>query len=690
VLERWGHLVHRRARLVLAAAVAVTVAAGAVGLGVAERLDPYGAEDPATESARADRLLERATGVDADAGVLVLAPAEPADRLRELAAALRRDPAVARVTGPADGAPVSADGRTALLLVGLRLGGDTEHQRAAERLAERFGDREGVRVGGSALANAEVNEQVRKDIERAELIAVPIVLLLSLLFFRSLVAAALPTLVAGVTIVLCLALLRGASELGSVSVFALNLVTGLGLGLAIDYALFVVSRYREELAARGPGPEALGATLAGAGRTVLFSGLVVTAALAALLVFPQRFLYSMGIGGVAVALMAVLVALTVLPAVLALLGPRVDALAPRRLRRSAARDARPDPQGRWARLARWVMRRPGRVALVTAAAMLALALPVSGIQFTQADSEVLPAGAAARTTAERVEAALGGGVADPTRLLVRGGDAEAVARRAADVPGVAAVGEPRPLGDGVAEITARLPADPQSAAAGAVVERLRALPGDVLVTGPAARYADLRSSLVAHLPLALAILLSGSLVLLFLMTGSVVLPVKTLALNALTIAATFGLLVLAFQEGGLEGILGFEGQGAIEITQPVLIFAVAFGLSTDYGVFLLARIAEARARGLPHGEAIAMGLERTGRIVTAAALLFAVAIGAFVSSEIIFVQELGFAAAVAVLLDATIVRALLVPSLMAMLGRRNWWAPAPVRRLHGRLALREA
>jgi RND superfamily putative drug exporter len=427
---------------------------------------------------------------------------------------------------------------------------------------------------------------------------------------------------------------------------------------------------------------------------VLFSGLTVASALAALLVFPQRFLYSMGVGGVMVALIAVVVALVVLPAVLALLGDRVNALAPARLRSAADREARVDPRGRWARLARWVMRRPGRVALGTAALLLVMGAPFARIEFVQADATVLPPGAQARHVDDRIGREFGPHVDEPVRLVVRaapGPRTEAVRAAAGAVPGVGVVGPARPAGGGLSVVELRTPAAPPSDEARRVVADLRALdaPAEVLVTGSAAQFADLRASLADHLPGALLVVVGGTLVLLFLLTGSVVLPIKALILNALTLSATFGLLVLLFQDGRLEGLLGYTSQGALEITQPVLLFAVVFGLSTDYGVFLLARIKEARDAGAGEREAVAMGLERTGRIVTAAALLFSVAIGAFATSQIVFIKELGVGTALAVLIDATIVRALLVPSLMALLGRHNWWAPRPLRRLHARVGLAE-
>ncbi len=519
--------------------------------------------------------------------------------------------------------------------------------------------------------------------------------LLSFLFFRSLVAALLPLLVGGLSIVLTFLGLRVASELGSVSVFALNLVTGLGLGLAIDYSLFIVSRYREEIERFGPGAEALRATLATAGRTVLFSSLTVAAALASLLVFPQRFLYSMGLGGVMVALIAASVALVVLPAVLALLGTRVNALAPKRLQRAAARDARPAEHGFWYRLSRTVMRRPARIAIASAATLIALGIPFLGIQFNAVDAGVLPESASARQVDDALERDFPPAQTDPIYLAVEASPSEAVAAYADDLralPGVAEVSQPERVDDSLTLVNVIPADDPLGQASEELVADVRGLepPFDVLAGGRTAEFVDLKTSLVDHMPAALAIVVGATLVVMFLMTGSVVLPLKALLMNVLTLSAAFGILVLIFQDGRLEGLLDYTSQGALEATQPLVLFAVAFGLSTDYGVFLLSRIQEARDRGASDSEAVAIGLERTGRIVTAAALLFCIAIGAFATSSIIFIKQVGVGTALAVLIDATIVRALLVPSLMELLGRWNWWAPAPLRRLHERIGLSDA
>jgi RND superfamily putative drug exporter len=433
-------------------------------------------------------------------------------------------------------------------------------------------------------------------------------------------------------------------------------------------------------------------TMATAGRTVFFTALTVAGALAGLLVFPQRFLYSMGIGGSLVALIAAAIALLVLPAILALLGNRVNALAPAFLQRRAERDAKPAGEGFWYRLSRTVMRMPGRIAVASAAALIALGIPFLSIEFTSVDAQVLPASASARQVDDALRSEFPPFRDTPVQLAVEGGpgEAERVAREAGRTEGVASVNPPTRLDGGVSVVEATSRTGPLSERSQGLVERLRGIDGDVLVTGSTAEFVDLQDSLVDHLPLVLAIVAGVTILVLFLMTGSIVLPIKQLVMNVLGLSAVFGILVLVFQDGRFESLLGYTSQGALEPTQLLLLFAVSFGLSTDYGVFLLSRIKEARDAGASDSESVAIGLERTGRIVTAAALLFSIAIGAFVTSQMIFIKELGFGTAIAVLIDASIIRSLLVPSLMEMLGRWNWWAPRPLRRLHARAGLSEA
>jgi uncharacterized membrane protein YdfJ with MMPL/SSD domain len=690
-------LAQRRRRWVVLTSVFFFLAAGAIGGGVADRLDPYGADDPDTESVRATERLERAGYRETN--VVVLIDEDPTsasgrERVAEITRLIQDEHDVASVTGYAEtGSPtfVSREGDATYLAVAVQPTEDKAEQEAAENVEEALGDEPGVTVGGPAVANAQVNEKVESDLQRAELYAFPILFVLSLLFFRSLVAALLPLLVGGLAIVSTFLMLTAASELTSISIFALNLVTGLGLGLAIDYSLFIVSRYREELARSGPGMAAMRATMATAGRTVLFSSLTVAAAMAALLVFPQRFLYSMGIGGSLVALIAAGIALIVLPAILAMLGPRVNALAPGFLQRRAERDAHQASTGFWYRLSRLVMRAPGRIAVASAAMLIALGIPFLSIEFTSVDAQVLPDDASAKQVDDRLRSEFPPFRDTPIEIAVAGGPdaAREVAAEAKRLDGVAAVNPPDPLEGDVSAVEVVSRTAPLSGSSQDLVAELRAIDADALVAGFTASYVDLQDSLVDHLPLVLLIVALSTLVILFLFTGSVILPLKQLLMNFLGLSAVFGILVLIFQDGRFEGLLAYESQGALESTQPLLLFAVVFGLSTDYGVFLLSRIKEARDNGASNTDAVAIGLERTGRIVTAAALLFAIAIGAFVTSEMIFIKEVGLGTALAVLIDATIVRALLVPSLMELLGKWNWWAPRPLRRLHQRIGLGE-
>jgi uncharacterized membrane protein YdfJ with MMPL/SSD domain len=676
----------------------------ALGGSVADRLDPYGADDPATEAVQARERLEDA-GFRPLAVVAVVENApvtQPATRARveALERSVRHRADVKSVTGYYDtGSPVfvSHDRRSTYFVVTLKPTGDKRWQEAGADIADSLSAHPGVIVGGGAVAQEQVNKQVESDLQRAEMLAFPLLFLLSLLFFRSLVAAALPLMIGGLAIVGTFLILRLASELGSISIFALNLTTALGLGLAIDYSLFVVSRYREEIAKDGPGLAAMRRVLATSGRTVFFSSLTVAAALASLLVFPQRFLYSMGLGGSLVALFAALISLTVLPAVLTLLGTRVNALAPRFLQRRAEADARPDKSGFWYRLSRFVMRRPVPVATLSTAFLILLGLPFLGIKFNTVDPTVLPTSASARQAYDVVSSEFPPYRESPIWIDVEGGDLQTIGRFAAAarrVTGVAEVAPPRPLRGDVTAIQVTSAHPFVSDASQATVRAIRALPpppgATVLVGGATADFIDFQSSLHRHLPVALGIIVLATLTILFLMTGSVVLPIKSLLMNFLNLSAVFGLLVLIFQDGRFEGLFDYTSQGALEQTMPILLFAVAFGLSTDYAVFLLSRIKEARDHGASDSESVAIGLERTGRIVTAAALLFSIAIGAFATSQIIFLKENGIGTALAVLIDATIIRALLVPSLMELLGKWNWWAPRPLRRLYARIGLSEA
>ena len=651
MLRPLAELASRRPRAILVVAFAVAVAAAAFGSSTPSHLSSSDNDfqDKSSQSFRTERLLSRVTGVVPGPSFLVVgtrAQARTAERI------LRRDPAIALVEHEP-----SRDGKLVLVSAFLRNGA---HQGAtARRLARVLPGR----VGGAAVASEQVRTQSEHDLFRAELIAFPLLLLLGIWIFRSLVAALLPVAAGILSIATTLAVLRVANEVQPVSVFALNLVTGAGLGLAIDYSLLLVSRYREELELGGAGLEALRATLDTAGRTVAFSAVTVAAAFASLLVFPLGFLRSMAIGGLIVAPLAGLVALTVIPALFALLGARIDALA--------IRSVRTPREGGWYRFAHGVMRRPLPVAVASAALLVALGLPFLGVRFIGVDASVLPASASARQVQDLVEARFPRGSGSPIHVLAR---APAVASRLRSLPGVASVAAPHRVAPRLWTIDVLPAHDAMTGATKALVRRMRTLPG-VAVTGQTAWYLDTSSSLLHHLWAALAILAAVILVLLYLVTRSFVLPVKAVVMNALSLSAAFGILVWVFQDGRLEGLLHYRSQGALELTQPVLLFAIAFGLATDYGVFLLARIREAHESGLANREAVALGLERTGRVVTAAALLFCVAVGSFATSSIVLVKEMGVGIALAVAIDASLVRALLVPSLMALLGDWNWWHP---------------
>jgi uncharacterized membrane protein YdfJ with MMPL/SSD domain len=701
MLDSLARRLHRRRRRVLAGAVLLVLVAGAVGGPVAGLLDSDDDFDPpAAEAVQAREAIADATGASAAPDVVALvrlgAPVDSSaavKKLREVVQAAE-GPEVARVDaylGAGDPAElVSRDGRSTYVPITLRDGAD------ADALTERLEPIPGVALGGPEIVNEQAGEQVQEDLARAELLAFPLLFLVSLLVFRGLVAALLPLAVGMVTVLSTFLLMRGVNEIEPMSVFALNLIIGLGLGLAIDYSLFIVSRFREEVEKGRATADALAATMRTAGRTVLFSAVTVAAALASLLLFPQRFLFSMGVGGVLVSLVAATVALTILPALLAALGPRVNAISPARWRAAMHREAARAEQGFWYRHSRRVMRRPGAIAATTAVLLIALGIPFTQVAFTGVDASVLGSSHSARVVDDALRSEFPPNRTSPVLVAVEApesaaAEVEAYARRLGELPGVLAIQQPQEAG-GLWRIGVVAPGRRLDESAKDAVRAVRAVdaPFPVQVGGSTAEFLDQQSALADRIPLALAVLATTTLVILFLMTGSVVLPVKTLIMNLLTLSAAFGILKLIFQDGRLEGLLGYTSQGALESSQPILLFATAFGLSTDYGVFLLTRIKEARDGGLSNDEAVAVGLQRTGRIVTAAAILFCIAIGAFVTSEMIFIKQLGLGTALAVLIDATIVRALLVPSLMKLFGEWNWWAPRPLARLHARIGLQEA
>ena len=685
---------------VVISGIAFAAICGIFGGPVAGLLQGGGFNDPASQSSIAANRVEAATGIRPDGGVIVIvktgqpttsqATMDEVGRVTQLVAAYPGVKVALNYYLTGSSAMVSNDGTETLVIGELRSMSDTESGVAATRIKQALAGDPAAKVGGFGLANAQVQSQVSADLARAEELAFPILFLLSLWVFRGAVAALLPLLVGGVTILGSFLGLRLVTLETPLSIFALNLVTGMGLGLAIDYSLFMVSRFREELAAGRTTDEALRQTLNTSGRTILFSSLTVAAAIASLTVFPQKFLYSMGIGGVLVALVACGVSLLVLPAVLKLLGPRVNALAPRSWQRPLEVG-----DGFWYRLSHFVILRPLPVAIGGAAMLLILGLPFTGIKFTSVDASVLPT----TTSSRQVADILANDFPVTSRSSIyaiadapaeAGAQVQSLSDQIKALPGVTGV-DISPAGRASWRLDVHTTDGGLAASTLDVVKGIRALqgPSHLQVGGSSAAFLDLQASLASHLPTAIAIVITATVLLLFLMTGSLLLPLKAVVMNALTLSAAFGVLVLIFQDGNLSGLLDFTSQGALESTQPVLLFAIVFGLSTDYGVFLLSRIKEARDAGESNSESVAIGLGRTGRVVTAAALLFCVAIGAFATSQIVFIKELGIGTAVGVILDATIVRGLLVPALMGLLGKWNWWAPRPLRWLHKRIGFSE-
>lgn len=708
MIDRCARLATERTRRILLIAGAVFLLAAAIGVPVVTILKSESSDfqDPHAQNQQVLRAVEHATGQAAYYGVAVLvssrtdARTDPAAQAQaaHVVALLSRRPGFQRALDyPATHLPVlvSRDGHETLVLAAFanreRSAAAVEHVRPELAGAN-------VRLGGNDVAFAEINKRTSSDLARAEMFALPILLLLSFWVFRGLIAAALPLLVGGFAIVITFLLLRLIDQFAGLSVFAVNLVTGIGLGLGIDYSLFILSRYREELARGLDTHAAIARTLQTAGRTVLFGSLTVAGALASLLVFPLRFLYSMGVGGALVTLSAGAVSLIVLPAVLVALGPRINALAPARLQRNAAQAARPAESGAWYRLARAVMRRPGAVALGTAVVLIVIALPALRLQLTPADAHVLPSSAQPRQVAEAITHDFAVDGSQTVTLLARAPQTgaaavAALAHRAQLTAGAQAslVGPPRYLGRGAWQIEMLPRGSDGSAANQQLIHRLRALagPSALLVGGATAWFIDQKAAISANTPLALLILALVTGGFLFLMTGSLVLPLVALLMNLLTVAVGAGLLVLIFQDGHLASLAGFTPIGGLEESNLVLLFVVAFALSTDYGVFLFGRIKEAHDNGMATRDAVAYGVERTGRLITAAALLFCVAVGAFVTSHIFFIKQFGVGTALAVAIDATFVRALLVPALMGRLGESTWWAPRPLRRLHARVGLGE-
>lgn len=709
-MNRVADLTWKHPKRVLAAVAAFAVLAVAVGHNVEHHLKAAGFTDPASESERATRLLRDSLGFNPNPAIVLVVrnpgggPLDTGDpAVRAEVARLSRETArvehVGHVVNPLRdrraGAKLIARGGQSLAIVAYLSTADLEDAGgyAAEGVEPIASSSSlDVALGGFAPGFNETADQTRDDLTKAELIAFPLLALLLLFVFRGVVAASIPLLLGVISIVGTLLVLRIMATFVDTSVFALNIATGLSLGLAVDYALLLVSRYREEIGRGGASREAHRRTVQTAGRTVVFSGLTVAVAMAALIFMPQRFLYSMAVAGASVAALSLLMAILVVPSLLALLGPRIDALS---IRRGPAVS---DTSDGWYRLARGVMRRPVAVAVASAALLLAAAAPLVWTTLTGPSAEAVPPDKPSAKANDYLEAHYPRDVTEAVTVTVDGGarpaQLAAFRQRIEAVDGVTGGAPFAPASPRVAYANFAL-ADPAlHSGAQDAVNAIRNLdpPGvsTTLVSGNTAGFIDQKQSLLEHAPLVVGLIALTTLVLLFLLTGSVLLPVKTLLMNSLTLGATLGILVVAFQAGWLKSPLDYTGPTAVEVTSVVFLFAVIFGLATDYAVLVMARIKERHDLGDSNEEAVATGIARTGRVITAAAAAIALVFLAFSVSTVFFVKQIAIGMAVGVMLDATVVRALLVPSLMRLLGKWNWWAPAPLRRLQVRLGFSEA
>ena len=728
MLSRLAPVLVARRRLVLVLAFVFLALAGGIGGGVAKELSAGGFADPKQQSELAAASLDRTFHTGASNFVLLVKTPAGVDRAARVGAALTAK--LARERGVTDvvsywsaGRPdtLRSKDRTQALVLARLVGSQDDAVKKAKALGKAYdGTFSGLRVtsGGEFAVYAEVGDTIEHDIIRAESIAVPVTAVLLILVFGSAIAASLPLLIGVLSILgtfLTLHVLRGFTD---VSVYSVNLATSMGLGIGIDYSLFMVTRFREELRRGHPVPDAVRETLRTAGRTVLFSAVTVMLSLGALLVFPLFFLKSFAYAGISAVLFAVLGALLVLPAALAALGHRVNTLD---LRKPVRRFLRMSPprvkeldEGFWHRVAVTVMKRPVGVGSAVVLVLLVAGLPFQSVVFGLPDDRVLPAGAQAHQVAQVLREDFTGreAFALPVILTPAPPSVSAYASALSSVPGVervdavsgrymhgarVAAGVPSYQVAGAERLSVVPGIESIGPAGEKLVKRLRDVPAPspVLIGGQAAQLVDTKASLGGKLPLALGLVLVATFVLLFLFTGSIVIPVKALVLNVLSLSATFGLMVWVFQQGHLTGLLGDPiVTGTLDTTMPILMFCVLFGLSMDYEVFLLSRIKEEWDAGdgsaAANTHAVAVGLERTGSLVTAAAALLALVFLSFVTSGISFIKLLGLGTALAVLVDATLVRGALVPAFMRLMGPANWWAPAPLRRLHARIGLAEA
>ena len=695
MFESLGHVIARHKKVVLSLFLLVTILAGGIGSQVFSRFDSGGYSDPNSDSAKVWEYLDKTFKVKDPAVVLVVDgkgksvdDPEVVASAQKIESKVRSESSAENVISywSAGGAPAfkSKDGTSAFIFIYLKSTDFTEIDKLGGEYQKKYdGKFENVEVyasGGAVFANA-INGRIQNDLKISEAISIPLTFLLLLFVFGAMAASAMP-LIVGITAILGTFLVMYLLTLVTdVSIFALNLTTGLGLGLGIDYALLMVNRFREELAKGLDNESAIVNTLRSAGKTVFYSGLTVVLTLISLTFFPQNFLKSMGYAGAAVVALAVLGALIPLPAILAMMGSRINKGV---IRKSAIVQKE---DGRWARVARFVMRRPVSVVTASLAILFIMISPITNIKFSQVDSGVLPKTDRAYIASQFIADEFPGQESNPIEIVFPKGatqtdEINSFVTRVAATPGIIRVGQPEITGAS-ARVIAIHSMKPRTSEGEELIHQLRKLPAPdgTIIGGVAADYADTQGAISRTLPAVIGWIMITVLLLLFAFTGSVLLPIKAVILNFTSLAATMGILTWIFIDGNLKFLVGdFIETGSLDTNTMVLIAVVAFGLSMDYEVFLLSRIKEEHDAGKANVDAVALGLQKSARIITAAAFILAVVFAAFVISGVTSIKMMGFGVAFAILLDATLIRAFLVPALMRLFGERNWWAPRSLKR----------
>jgi len=691
MFERLGHLLVRRRKASLALFIIGVILSGVFGSLIFSRLDSGGYSNPNSDSYKVYEYLrddlkikDPSVVVVVDAGKREITDPSVAQEAQSLEAKMAKEAGVVRTQSfwSAGGADTlkSKDGRAAYILVyGDADAFSPESQELGAIFQEKYDGKNGsltLYSGGVAVVGNAISEKISEDLKISEAVSIPLTFILLAFVFGALAASAMPLIVGVAAILGAFFILYLFSLFTDVSVYALNLTTGMGLGLGIDYALLMVNRFREEIHHGKNVEDSIVTTMATAGKTVFYSGLTVLVTMVSLTFFPLPFLKSFGYAGVSVVALAVVGAIVGLPPILALLGTRIDKGV---IRKSSIT---PKEDGRWAQTARLVMKRPTAVVILSLVILGILTAPVQNIKFAQGDSRMLPASNPAAVATALQADRFAGQTNNPVEIIIKNGatktlEIEQYAREISQVSGVVGTQQPQVIGKDVRLIAfhSMLPRTPEAQQLIHDIRNVKS-PAGTLVGGVAADYTDSQDGISQTLPWALGWIALSVLILIFIFTGSIILPIKAVLLNVLSLAATMGVLTWVFIDGHLQWLVGsFTLTGTLDTSIVILIAVVVFGLSMDYELFLLSRIREEHLAGKSNVEAVATGLQRSARIITAAAVLLAVVFAAFITSGVTSIKSMGFGVALAVLLDATIVRALLVPALMRLFGERNWWAP---------------